>query len=55
VLAPVGERCCGAAQVWDVEKGEAFITLEGFGGLVQDFDWNGDGSMLATSSKVRWP
>ena len=27
------------------------VTLEGFGGLVQDFDWNVDGSLLATSSK----
>ena len=40
-------------QVWDVERGEAQITLEGFGGLVQDFDWSHDGSMLATSSKVQ--
>ena len=28
------------------------VTLDGFGGLVQDFDWNVDGSLLATSSKV---
>jgi coronin-1B/1C/6 len=40
-----------AAQVWDVERGEAMVTLDGFGGLVQDFDWNHDGSLLATSSK----
>ncbi len=38
--------------MWDVEKGEAVVTLDGFGGLVQDFDWNVDGSLLATSSKV---
>jgi hypothetical protein len=45
--------CVCVFQVWDVEKGEAVVTLEGFGGLVQDFDWNHDGSLLATSSKVR--
>ena len=33
--------------------GATDTTLEGFGGLVQDFDWNHDGSLLATSSKVR--
>ena len=39
-------------KVWDIERGEAKLTLSDFGGLVQDFDWNYDGSFLATSSKV---
>jgi len=38
-------------KVWDIEKGEAKLTLADFGALVQDFDWNFDGSLLASSSK----
>jgi len=40
-----------AIKVWDIERGEARLTLSDFGGLIQDFDWNYDGSFLATSSK----
>lgn len=38
-------------KLWDVEKGAAKVTLEGFGGLVQDFAFNYDGSQVITSTK----
>ena len=29
------------------------VTLEGFGGLVQDTAWSGTGALLATSDKAK--
>lgn len=40
-----------SVKIWDVEKGAAKLTLEGFGGLVQDMAWSVDGSRLITSTK----
>jgi WD40 repeat protein len=41
VLASVGKD--PSVKIWDVESGVAKVTLEGFGGLVQDFAWNNTG------------
>jgi coronin-1B/1C/6 len=49
VLASVGKD--PSIKIWDVEKSSAVVTLEGFGGLVQDLAFNNDGSQLITSSK----
>jgi coronin-1B/1C/6 len=40
-----------SVKIWDVENAAAKITLEGFGGLIQDLAWNYDGSLLITSTK----
>ena len=51
VLATVGKE--PSVRIWDVEKGACVLKLEGFGGLVQDFSWNHNGSLLATSDKSK--
>jgi WD40 repeat protein len=41
-----------AVKVWDVEKGEAKYDIEGVAtDLIQNIDWNYDGSLLVASSK----
>jgi coronin-1B/1C/6 len=49
VIATVGKE--PSVKIWDVEKGVAPITLTGFEGLVQDFGFNSNGSLLVTSDK----
>lgn len=49
VLASAGKKPC--VKIWDVEKCEDKITLDDFGGFVQDMNWNYNGSLLATTSK----
>jgi coronin-1B/1C/6 len=40
-----------AVRIWDVEKQEAKLTVEIFGGLVQSMDWSANGAELLTASK----
>ncbi|CAE7305126.1 corA, partial [Symbiodinium sp. KB8] len=49
VLASAGKKPC--VKIWDVEKCDDKLTLEDFGGFVQDLNWNYNGSLLATTSK----
>jgi len=49
VIATVGKE--PTVKIWDVEKASANITISGFEGLVQDFAFNSNGSLLATSDK----
>ena len=51
VLASVGKD--PSVRLWDVSTGAAKVTLDGFGGLVQDIAWNNTGSLLATSDKAK--
>lgn len=38
-------------KLWDIQKGENILTVEGHSDLIQDFDWNYDGSQAATTCK----
>lgn len=49
VLASAGKDPC--VKIWDVEAGVAKNTIEGFAALIQDFNFNHDGSLLITSTK----
>ena len=49
VIASAGKE--PSVKIWDVEKAAAKISLEGFGGLVQDMAWSHDGAQLMTSTK----
>lgn len=40
-----------AVKLWDVEKGAAKLTVEGHGDIIQNMDWNYDGSLIATACK----
>jgi len=51
VLASAGKD--PSVRVWDVAAGVTKVTLEGFGGLVQDTAWSGTGALLATSDKAK--
>jgi len=40
-----------SVKIWDVEKGAARLTVEGHGDIIQNVDWNYDGSLIATACK----
>jgi coronin-1B/1C/6 len=40
-----------SVKVWDIESGDALFTLEGHKDIIQDCDWNLDGTQIVTSSK----
>lgn len=49
VLASAGKEPC--VKIWDVEKCDDKLTLDDFGGFVQDMNFNYNGSLLVTTSK----
>lgn len=49
VLASAGKD--PSVKIWDVEKGVAKVTIDAFGGLVQDLAWSADGTQIITSCK----
>merc|ERR1711974_394481 len=41
----------GTVKIWDIEKGEAALSVSGHSDIIQSVDWNYGGSLLATTSK----
>jgi len=38
-------------RIWDIEKQAQALSFNEFGDYVQSFDWNADGSFIATTSR----
>jgi len=49
VLASVGKE--PSVRIWDASKGTTGCVLSGFEGLIQDFQWNSNGTDIITSDK----
>lgn len=50
-LCLIAHTCC--VQVWDVHAGQEKMSFEKIPEAIHSFEWNGDGSQIAASSKDR--